>query len=228
MSSLRLSAGGDQVEGWDFFTALIHTEGRHTTVTTLSQAGAMRRVKGPLTLSVTACADISVAPHAAVGASSSKRPTRLLTLHDGQTEISALERTPIVDDAGAPLELLPGCEITLTDVGLFDGMLLLEPGCVALHSAAPPQPARRAADLGGGRDRRERSAAEVLKARVAAAARVDGVVGRCAASGGEWAASRPVISTRFNRRRATATRSAATRRGAARSPPPRSARCPRG
>ena len=102
----------------------------------------MRRVKGPLTLSVTACTDISVAPHAAVGASSSKRTTRLLTLHDGQTAISALERTPLVDDAGAPLELLPGCEITLTDVGLFDGMLLLEPGCVALHSAAPPQPAR--------------------------------------------------------------------------------------
>ena len=102
----------------------------------------MRRVKGPLTLSVTACTDISVAPHAAVGASSSKRTTRLLTLHDGQTAISALERTPLIDDAGAPLELLPGCEITLTDVGLFDGMLLLEPGCVALHSAAPPQPAR--------------------------------------------------------------------------------------
>ena len=49
---------------------------------------------------------------------------------------------PIESARREDVELLPGCEITLTDVGLFDGMLLLEPGCVALHSAAPPQPAR--------------------------------------------------------------------------------------
>ena len=47
--------------------------------------------------------------------------------------------------------------------------------------------------MGGGLDRRHRPAAALLKARVAAAARVDGVGGLCAASGGEWAASRPVI-----------------------------------
>ena len=185
----------------------------------------MRRVKGPLTLSVTACTDISVAPHAAVGASSSKRTTRLLTLHDGQTAISALERTPLIDDAGAPLELLPGCEITLTDVGLFDGMLLLEPGCVALHSAAPPQPARVAPPTW------EEGSIDVTDppprfARVAAAARVDGVGGprRQRRSGRPPACNfdfkRALSSSDSNPFRCHAA-------AAARQPPPRSAR-PRG
>ena len=108
--------------------------------------------------------------------SSSKRPTRLLTLH-GQTQISP-ERT-LQDDAAALLELPPGCEITLTDVGLFDGMLLLEPGCVTLHSAAPPQPARAAPPSREEGAIDVRPAAEVLEAQVAAAACVAAPLDEC-------------------------------------------------